>query len=41
MSKVFHTLRYDVCKVVVFLTSDQASPLTSQTINVPGRQEMR
>ena len=31
----------DVCKVVVFLASDQASYMTGQAINVTGGQEMR
>ncbi|MBL7063786.1 MAG: sorbitol-6-phosphate dehydrogenase [Anaerolineae bacterium] len=31
----------DVCNVVVFLASDQASYMTGQTINVTGGQEMR
>jgi len=31
----------DVCNVVVFLASDQASYLTGQAINVTGGQEMR
>ena len=31
----------DVCNVVVFLASDQASYMTGQAINVTGGQEMR
>jgi sorbitol-6-phosphate 2-dehydrogenase len=31
----------DVCKVVVFLASDDASYMTGQAINVTGGQEMR
>jgi len=31
----------DVCNVVVFLASDQASYMTGQAVNVTGGQEMR
>ena len=31
----------DVCNVVAFLASDQASYMTGQAINVTGGQEMR
>lgn len=31
----------DVCNVVVFLSSDRASHVTGQAINVTGGQEMR
>jgi len=31
----------DVCNVVAFLASDQASYMAGQAINVTGRQEMR
>jgi sorbitol-6-phosphate 2-dehydrogenase len=31
----------DVCNVVTFLASDQASYMTGQAINVTGGQEMR
>ena len=31
----------DVCNVVVFLASDQASYVTSQAVNVTGGREMR
>jgi sorbitol-6-phosphate 2-dehydrogenase len=30
----------DVCNVVVFLASDQASYMTGQAVNVTGGQEM-
>ena len=31
----------DVCKVVAFLATDQASNMTAQENNLPGGQEMR
>jgi NAD(P)-dependent dehydrogenase (short-subunit alcohol dehydrogenase family) len=41
MSKVVHTLRYDMYNMVVFLASDPASYINSQAIIFTGGQEMR